>query len=150
MLENQPLANSLPKAEAAKRRGVSAGEIRAAGNLVNVRDLASVWAVAEARAFGFGLQVTIFYDIIVSDVKTIILTAAAAKDLDALPPPAREQVVEALARFAVEGRGDVKRLTGRDGFRLRVGAYRVLFTQDMTTILAVYIGRRQTATYSRT
>lgn len=84
-----------------------------------------------------------------SDVKTIVLTAAAAKDLDALPAPAREQVVEALARFAVDGQGEFKRLTGRDGYRLRVGAYRVLFTQDMTTILAVYIGRRQTATYAR-
>lgn len=79
-----------------------------------------------------------------------MLTAAAANDLDALPAPAREQIVEALARFAVDGHGDVKRLSGRDGYRLRVGAYRVLFTQDMTTILAVYVGRRQTATYSRT
>jgi len=49
----------------------------------------------------------------------------------------------------VTGRGDVKALVGRDGFRLRIGAYRVLFDEDATTILAIYIGRRQTATYKR-
>lgn len=82
-------------------------------------------------------------------MKTIIFTAAAARDLDALPLETREQVVEALSRFAVEGVGDVKKLTGREGYRLRVGAYRVLFTADLTTILAIYVGRRQTTTYSR-
>lgn len=82
-------------------------------------------------------------------MKTIIFTAAAAKDLDALSSEAREQVVDALSRFAVDGSGDVKKLSGREGYRLRVGVYRVLFTQDMTTILAIYVGRRQTTTYSR-
>lgn len=82
-------------------------------------------------------------------MKTIIFTLAAARDLDALPPEAREQVVDALSRFAVEGPGDVRKLSGREGYRLRVGAYRVLFTQDMTTILAIYVGRRRTTTYSR-
>jgi mRNA interferase RelE/StbE len=82
-------------------------------------------------------------------MKTIIFTIAAAKDLDALSPEGREQVVDALSRFAIDGHGDVKKLTGREGFRLRVGAYRVLFTQDLTTILAIYVGRRQTTTYSR-
>jgi mRNA interferase RelE/StbE len=93
---------------------------------------------------------SIFHDIIVEIyMKTIIFTAAAAKDLDALPAEAREQVVEALSRFAIDGTGDVRKLAGREGFRLRVGGYRVLFTQDLTTILAIYIGRRQTTTYSK-
>lgn len=82
-------------------------------------------------------------------MKAIIFTVAAARDLDALPAAAREQVIEALSRLAVEGVGDVKMLSGREGFRLRVGVYRVLFTQDMTTIVAIYVGRRQSATYSR-
>ncbi|WP_457795566.1 hypothetical protein [Methylocystis sp. S23] len=43
----------------------------------------------------------------------------------------------------------MKKLSGREGYRLRVGAYQVLFTQDITTILAIYVGRRQTKTYSR-
>ena len=52
-----------------------------------------------------------------------------------------------LERYAVTGSGDVKRLRGRDGYRLRSGRYRVLFDEDQTTVLAVYIGKRQTTTY---
>jgi mRNA interferase RelE/StbE len=80
-------------------------------------------------------------------VKTIILTAAAAKDLDALPAKEREQVSDALIEYAMSGRGDVKQLRGRDGYRLRVGRYRVIFDEDGTTILAIYVGKRETTTY---
>ena len=82
-------------------------------------------------------------------MKTIILTHRAAKDLDALPSAARNAVSEGLAAYAVDGSGDVKRLSGRDGYRLRVGDYRVIFDDDGATILAIYIGRRKTDTYSR-
>lgn len=82
-------------------------------------------------------------------MKTVVFTHAAAKDLDALPAEARTAVTDALSLYAIDGRGDVKRLTGRDGFRLRVGRYRVLFAQDEVTILAVYVGKRETTTYRR-
>ncbi len=82
-------------------------------------------------------------------MKTIILTLSAAKDLDVLPRDAREQVEEGLNRYAMTGRGDVKALQGRNGYRLRIGSYRVIFDQDGTTILAIYIGRRATTTYKR-
>ncbi len=81
-------------------------------------------------------------------MKTIVFTSTAAKQLDALPQSARLAIEAALSRYAIEGRGDVKRLQGRDGFRMRVGEYRILFSEDMTTILAIYVGRRQTTTYS--
>jgi hypothetical protein len=42
---------------------------------------------------------------ILSFVKTIILTLAAAKDLDALPREGREQVEVGLHRYAMTGRG---------------------------------------------
>ena len=45
--------------------------------------------------------------------------------------------------------GDVKALQGRDGYRLRIGSYRVIFDEDATTILAIYIGHRATTTYTR-
>jgi mRNA interferase RelE/StbE len=86
---------------------------------------------------------------ILSLVKTIILTLSAAKDLDALPRDAREHVEAGLHRYAMTGQGDVKALQGRDGFRLRIGSYRVIFDEDTATILAVYIGRRATTTYRR-
>ncbi|MDP1730864.1 MAG: plasmid stabilization protein [Devosia sp.] len=82
-------------------------------------------------------------------MKIVILSSAAAKQLDALPPAARDQVVDALSAYALTGIGDVKRLSGRDGYRLRVGRYRVLFSEDRITVLAVYIGKRETTTYGR-
>jgi mRNA-degrading endonuclease RelE of RelBE toxin-antitoxin system len=82
-------------------------------------------------------------------MKTIILTAGAAKDLDALQRNDRKQVEAGLNRYAMTGQGDVKALQGRDGYRLRIGSFRVIFDEDATTILAIYIGRRATTTYKR-
>ncbi len=81
-------------------------------------------------------------------MKTVVFTPAAAKQFDALPFVAQSAIEKALGRYAIEGRGDVKRLTGRDGFRMRVGEYRVIFDEDLTTILAIAVGRRSTTTYS--
>lgn len=83
-------------------------------------------------------------------MKTIILTAGAAKDLDSLLRDARAQVEAGLHRYAMTGQGDVKALQGREGYRLRIGPYRVIFDEDAATILAIYIGRRATTTYRRT
>lgn len=80
-------------------------------------------------------------------MKTIIFTAAAAKHHDALPSAARAEVDIALDMYATDGRGDVKRLQGSPYNRLRVGRYRVVFDEDGTTILAIYIGKRETTTY---
>jgi mRNA interferase RelE/StbE len=82
-------------------------------------------------------------------VKTIILSVSAARDLDNLPADVREQIAEGLISYAVSWRGDIKRLAGRDGYRLRIGRYRVIFDEDRTTILAIYIGKRETTTYRR-
>lgn len=82
-------------------------------------------------------------------MKTIVLSAPAARDLDNLPAATRRQVSEGLADYAVSGKGDVKRLAGRDGYRLRIGRYRVIFDEDQTTILAIHVGKRETSTYRR-
>ena len=82
-------------------------------------------------------------------MKTIVLTVSAAKDLDSLPREGRDQVEAGLSRYAMTGHGDVKALQGRDGYRLRIGSYRVIFDEDQTTILAIHIGRRTTTTYRR-
>jgi mRNA interferase RelE/StbE len=82
-------------------------------------------------------------------MKTIVLTHAAAKDLDGLPPAPRSAVSRALIEYAMTGFGDVKKLAGRAGFRIRIGRYRILFDEDQTTILTIYIGKRDTTTYRR-
>jgi mRNA-degrading endonuclease RelE of RelBE toxin-antitoxin system len=55
--------------------------------------------------------------------------------------------LQLLRYYAIDGRGDVKRLQGRDGYRLRVGEYRVIFDETRSIVLALAIGRRQTHTY---
>jgi mRNA interferase RelE/StbE len=82
-------------------------------------------------------------------MKTIIMTHSAANNFDALPEDARDSVTEGLNSYAMTGHGDVKKLSGREGYRLRIGAYRVIFSEDATTILAIYIGRRSTTTYRK-
>jgi mRNA interferase RelE/StbE len=82
-------------------------------------------------------------------MKTIVCSPQAAKELDALPRADAERISDALHSYAITGLGDIKRLSDRDGYRLRVGRYRVIFDQDAATILAIYIGTRQTATYRR-
>jgi mRNA interferase RelE/StbE len=80
-------------------------------------------------------------------VKTIIFTQRSAKEFDDLPEPTRTIVSNALNRYAIEGRGDVKKLKDRDGYRLRIGDHRVIFAEDAHTILAIFVGRRTTTTY---
>jgi mRNA interferase RelE/StbE len=82
-------------------------------------------------------------------VKTIVFTRAAAGQLDALPSEARNAIIHALTNYAISGAGDVKRLSGRSGYRMRIGSYRVLFDEHAATVLAIYIGKRETATYKR-
>jgi mRNA interferase RelE/StbE len=81
-------------------------------------------------------------------MKTIVFANRASKELDALPSAAKEAVENALSDYAVHKRGDVKKLRGReDDFRLRVGRYRVVFTESTMTIWAIYIGKRDSQTY---
>ncbi|HEY5820277.1 MAG TPA: plasmid stabilization protein [Mesorhizobium sp.] len=82
-------------------------------------------------------------------MKAIIFSHAAAKDIDSLPVEDRAAVDAGLVRYATTGGGDVKRLPGRDGYRLRIGRFRVLFDEDQATILAIYVGKRETTTYRR-
>ena len=60
---------------------------------------------------------------------------------------ARQAIEDGLNRYAINGYGDVKRLQGVAGFRLRIGEYRVIFDEDGATILTFSVGRLQTNTY---
>lgn len=82
-------------------------------------------------------------------MKTIIFTHAAAKNLDAIPVQHRTAIEDALNRYALSGMGNVKALHGSNGYRMRVGRYRVLFDEDQTTVLAIYVGKHETTSYHR-
>ena len=80
-------------------------------------------------------------------MKTIVMTAAAAKAFDALPVAAQQQIAEGLHLYAVDGTGDINRLQAQAGYRLRIGLYGVLVAHDMQTVLVVQVGKRETTTY---
>jgi mRNA interferase RelE/StbE len=76
-------------------------------------------------------------------MKTIVLSHAAARDLEKLPASARRQIAEGLVAFALGRPSDVKPLKGRPESRLRIGDYRVLFRQSETEIVVSAIADRK-------
>jgi mRNA interferase RelE/StbE len=65
---------------------------------------------------------------------TVVLTASAQRDLRRLDRPVAIRMLDALARLADTGQGDVTRLQGvSDEWRLRVGDWRVRFRYHHTT-----------------
>jgi mRNA interferase RelE/StbE len=65
---------------------------------------------------------------------TVVLTASAQRDLRRLDRPVAGRILDALARLANTGQGDVTRLQGiSDEWRLRVGDWRIRFRYDHPT-----------------
>jgi len=60
----------------------------------------------------------------------ITFTKSASKDVKKLPVADVKAIIAKLETFAESGEGDVKKLKGRAGYRLRHGNYRALFTKD--------------------
>jgi mRNA interferase RelE/StbE len=79
------------------------------------------------------------------DVKTIRLQPSAAKALDKIPEPHRSRIATAVRSYAAAGTGDVRKLQGRSGYRLRVGDYRVIFDDDREGMVVLDIATRQQA-----
>ncbi|ANV98857.1 type II toxin-antitoxin system RelE family toxin [Bradyrhizobium icense] len=76
-------------------------------------------------------------------MKPVAFTAASARQWAKLSPDIRRRIDRRLTEFAENGRGDVKRLKGRDGMRLRVGDWRVIFYEDQETIVVAAVGHRR-------
>jgi mRNA interferase RelE/StbE len=76
-------------------------------------------------------------------MKTIIWTHEARRQLRKLPPSVRSDIEAKIGRFAQSGAGDVKRLTGRTGARLRIGDWRVIFVETTDTIEVRAVGHRR-------
>ena len=79
-----------------------------------------------------------------------VLAPKAAKYLERLHEPMKGRIIAALKKLENEPpQGDVTPMTDREGFRLRVGKYRLLFgTKDNTIVVTdidlrgqVYKGR---------
>jgi mRNA interferase RelE/StbE len=76
-------------------------------------------------------------------VKAITWTLAARREFRELPPDVRTDIEAKIERFARTGAGNVKRLTGRSGARLRVGDWRVIFVETATTVEVRAVGNRR-------
>ena len=76
-------------------------------------------------------------------MKTVAYRKAALKGLRKLPAARQTRIENAIAAHAETGEGDVKALQGRDGARLRIGKYRVIFTETEEKIEVFHIGHRK-------
>jgi mRNA interferase RelE/StbE len=76
-------------------------------------------------------------------MKTIAWTLEARRSLRKLPPQIRADIEAKLDRFARTGAGNLKRLQGQPGTRLRVGDYRVIFVETANTVEVRAVGHRR-------
>lgn len=76
-------------------------------------------------------------------MKSVAFTATSARQWARLSPDVRRRIDKRLTGFATSGHGDVKRLKGRDGMRLRVGDWRVIFYEDQGKIIVAAVGHRR-------
>jgi mRNA interferase RelE/StbE len=76
-------------------------------------------------------------------MKPIVFTAASTRQWVKLTAQVRQRIEARLTEFAASGRGDVKRLKGRQGSRLRIGDWRVIFYEEDGSIVVVAIGHRR-------
>jgi mRNA interferase RelE/StbE len=76
-------------------------------------------------------------------MKTIVFTPAAARQWARLSADVRSRIDVRLKEFVTSGQGDVRRLKGRAGSRLRVGDWRVIFDETRDTVVIVAVGHRR-------
>jgi mRNA interferase RelE/StbE len=73
----------------------------------------------------------------------IVFTAAATRQWLDLSADVRRRLNAKLTSFAETGQGDVKRLKGRAGARLRVGDWRIIFYNEGNVVVVVAVGHRR-------
>ena len=76
-------------------------------------------------------------------MKRIAFTAAATRDWLRLTGAVRLRINARLEQFAQTNHGDVRKLKGRAGARLRVGDWRVVFYEENETIIVTAVGHRR-------
>lgn len=72
-------------------------------------------------------------------------TATAAKALAKIPQQDARRIRSKIEQYEADPKSqanNVVKLQGRDGFRLRVGTYRVIFDKDGTVLTVIDVGPR--------
>lgn len=73
----------------------------------------------------------------------VVFSRAATHQWLKLPRQLRERIGKKLDAFAATGHGDIKKLKGQAGARLRIGDWRVIFYEDGDRIVVVAVGHRR-------
>jgi len=76
----------------------------------------------------------------------LIIDRYAQKQLGKIPPPHFNRIIKAIHELSDSPRpAGYRKLTGRPGYRIRIGDYRVLYNIEdkIHTILVIDIGHRQ-------
>lgn len=73
----------------------------------------------------------------------VTFTPAALRQWTKLDSSVRKRIRSKIETFAETGVGDVKKLQGRGGLRLRVGDFRVIFYTEDQTMIVVAVGDRR-------
>lgn len=76
-------------------------------------------------------------------MKPIEFTPASVRQWVKLTAQVRRRIDARLTEFAMSGKGNVKRLKGRQGSRLRIGDWRVIFYEERGSIVIVAVGHRR-------
>ncbi|HEX3708974.1 MAG TPA: type II toxin-antitoxin system RelE/ParE family toxin [Pseudolabrys sp.] len=76
-------------------------------------------------------------------MKDIAFTSAATQQWLKLSATIRKRIDAKMRAYVTSGLGDVKRLKGRAGCRLRVGDWRVIFIEEAASITIVAVGNRK-------
>jgi len=74
---------------------------------------------------------------------SISFTAGATRQWLALPADVRRRIDAKLQDYARTGHGDVKKLKGRAGARLRIGDWRVIFFREGKRLVIAAVGHRR-------
>jgi mRNA interferase RelE/StbE len=81
-------------------------------------------------------------------VKRIIFTLPARADIRQIECDTAMRILTTLHRFAKTGEGDIKRLQGDSSeLRLRVGDYRVRFTEEPQDTLHIHSVKHRSEAY---
>jgi mRNA interferase RelE/StbE len=76
-------------------------------------------------------------------MRPVVFTPSAARQWRKLSGDIRARIDAKVSDFAATGQGDVKRLKGRTGARLRVGDWRVILYEDGAAIVIAAVGHRR-------
>ena len=78
-------------------------------------------------------------------MRNIIYTSSAAKSLARMPANVRRLVISKIEQYAADPKSlsrNVVKLQGREGYRLRVGDWRVIFDEAGVVLHILEIGPR--------